>query len=34
MYEMPEETIDVMSSLDIWQPFTPPTTSAGSGKGE
>lgn len=34
MYETPEETIDVMSSLDIWQPFTPPTTSAGSGKGE
>ena len=34
MYETPEETIDVMSSLDIWQPLTPPTTSAGSGKGE
>ncbi len=34
MYETPEETIDVMSSLDIWQPFTPPTASAGSGKGE
>lgn len=33
MYETPEETIDVMSSLDIWQPFTPPTTSAGSGEG-
>ena len=34
MYETPEETIDVMRSLDIWKPFTPPTTSAGSGKGE
>ena len=29
MYETPEETIDVMSSLDIWQPFAPPTTPAG-----
>ena len=34
MYETPEETIDVMSGLDIWQPFTPPPTYAGSGKGE
>lgn len=34
IYETPEETIDVMSSLDIWQPFTPPTSSADSRKGE
>ena len=33
-YATPEETIDVMGGLDIWQPLTPPTTSAGSGKGE
>ena len=34
MYVTPVEVIDVMGSLDIWQPFTPPTTSAGSGKEE
>ena len=33
-YVTPMEIIDVMGSLDIWQPLTPPTTSAGSGKGE
>ena len=33
-YETAEECIDVISDLDIWQPFTPPTTPAGSGKGE
>jgi hypothetical protein len=33
-YATPMEVIDVMGSLDIWQPLTPPTTSAGSGKGE
>lgn len=34
MYETPEETLDVMSGLDLWQPFTPPTSSAYSTKGE
>ena len=33
-YVTPMEVIDVMGSLDIWLPLTPPTTSAGSGKGE
>lgn len=25
MYETPEESVDVMSDLAIWQPFNPPT---------
>ena len=29
MYETPEETIDVMSDLSIWKPFTPPTSAEG-----
>ena len=33
-YETAEEYIKVMSNLDIWQPFTPPTSSADSRKGE
>lgn len=33
-YVTPVEVIDVMGGLDIWQPLTPPTTSAGSGKDE
>ncbi|MCO5355117.1 hypothetical protein [Acidovorax kalamii] len=33
LYETAEECIDVMSGLDLWRPFSPPTTSAGSGKG-
>ena len=29
MYETPEETIDLMSDLSIWKPFTPPTSAEG-----
>lgn len=34
LYETAEECIDVMSGLDLWRPFTPPTSSADSRKGE
>ena len=34
LYETAEECIDVMSGLDLWRPFNPPTSSADSRKGE